>query len=263
MSDAPTGDEIRSAWDANAAYWDEHMEAGRTWQRTLIQPTVERLLMLRPGERVLEIACGNGEFSRRMAELGARVLATDFSERMLERARARRGDVEYRLVDATDESSLAALESDGPFDAVVCNMALMDISDLEPLAQTLPFLLAEDGRFVFSIRHPSFNAGDIVRTLETTDVEHEVIRMHSVRVSTYRSLTRGRGIALEGQPEAQWYFDRPLAEVLRPFLEAGLVLDGLEEPTFDPADADPTEPEYVYTELPAVLVARLRPSARP
>jgi SAM-dependent methyltransferase len=261
VSDDPTGDDVRAAWDANAAYWDEHMEAGRTWQRPLIQPAVERLLELRPGERVLEVACGNGAFSRQMAERGARVLATDFSERMLERAAARGGDVAYRLVDATDPSSLGALEGDGPFDAVVCNMALMDMTDLEPLANALPSLLAEGGRFVFSIQHPSFNAGDIVRTLETTDVDDAVVRTYSVRVRTYRSLTSGRGLALEGQPAAQWYFNRPLEETLRPFLEAGLVLDGLLEPTFDPADADPSQPEFVYTELPAVLVARLRPAA--
>ncbi len=82
------------------------MEAGATWQRTLIQPCVERLLQLEPGERILEIACGNGEFARRMTELGGQVLATDFSERMLERARARGGDVDYRWADATDEEEL-------------------------------------------------------------------------------------------------------------------------------------------------------------
>ena len=63
-------DDVRSAWDELAAFWDERMEAGATWQRHLIQPSVERLLRLEPGERVLEIACGNGEFARRMSELG-------------------------------------------------------------------------------------------------------------------------------------------------------------------------------------------------
>lgn len=95
-------DDVRSAWDQLAEFWDERMEAGATWQRHLIQPPVERLLQLQPLERVLEIACGNGEFSRRMADLGGIVLATDFSEQMLERARSHRSDVEYRSADATD-----------------------------------------------------------------------------------------------------------------------------------------------------------------
>ena len=82
-------DEVRSTWDELAAFWDERVESGSTWQRHLIQPAVERLLLLQPGERVLEIACGNGEFARRMSELGGQVLAVDFSDGMLERASAR------------------------------------------------------------------------------------------------------------------------------------------------------------------------------
>ena len=62
---------MRAAWDANAAFWDEQMESGGTWQQFLIEPAVERALRLEQGERVLEVACGNGEFARRMAELGA------------------------------------------------------------------------------------------------------------------------------------------------------------------------------------------------
>lgn len=259
VTDGPRNEEIRAAWDANASYWDEHTEAGKTWQRVLIAPAVERLLELSPGERVLEIACGNGEFARRMAELGGRILATDFSERMLERARAHGGDVEYRLLDAADAEALATLSADGPFDAIVCNMAIMDMAEIEPLAASLRGFLAEDGRFVFSIAHPAFNASDAVRTIEQRDVDTEVVLTHSIRLSTYRSMSAGRGIALRGQPVAQWYFNRPLDDLLKTFFAHGLVLDGLEEPTFDPASMDPAQPEFVFTEVPAVLVARLRP----
>jgi len=87
----------------------------------LIAPAVERLLGLRSGERMLKLACGNGEFARRMSQLGAKVLATDFSERMLELARARGGDVEYRAADVTDEGQLLALGAPASFDAAVCN----------------------------------------------------------------------------------------------------------------------------------------------
>jgi ubiquinone/menaquinone biosynthesis C-methylase UbiE len=99
-------EEVHSAWDELSAFWDERIEAGTTWQRHLIQPSVERLLQLGPGERVLEIACGNGEFARRMSELGGQVVAVDFSEGMLERARAHGGNVDYRHTDAMAEGAL-------------------------------------------------------------------------------------------------------------------------------------------------------------
>ncbi len=31
-------EEVHAGWDAMAAYWDEQMAAGKTWQRNLIQP---------------------------------------------------------------------------------------------------------------------------------------------------------------------------------------------------------------------------------
>src|SRR5436305_7719498 len=126
----------QEAWNQNAALWDEKMGEGNLFQRVLISPTSERLLDLKPGELVLEIACGNGVFARRMAQLGAQVIATDFSQNLLERAKARATDhadrIEYRLVDATDEAELLTLGK-RRFDAAICNMAIMDMAEIEPL----------------------------------------------------------------------------------------------------------------------------------
>jgi len=254
----PTGDEVRGAWDALASYWDEQMEAGNTWQRNLIQPAVERLLELRPGEHVLEIACGNGEFSRHMASLGARVLATDFSEPMLERARARGGDVEYRRVDATDERALLELGSEGTFDAAVCNMAIMDMREIEPMAAALASLVRPGGRLLLSTTHPAFNKGDVVRVVEQTEDETGVVRRYAVKMFSYITPTVGKGVALEGQPVTQWYFDRPISAILEPFFRHGWVLDGLEEPVLSRDETREGSTARIFSELPGVLVARMR-----
>jgi len=255
----PSSDEVRAPWDAMAAYWDEHMEAGKTWQQGLVEPAVEKVLEVRSGERVLEIACGNGQFSRRMAELGASVLASDFSEPMLERARAHGGDVEYRRADATDEAALVALGDAGSFDAVVCNMALMDIPEIEPMARALAALLAPGGRFVFSTLHPSFNsAPGTSRVLEQSDDDTGVVRTYFLKITRYITPTPGRGVALEGQPEIQWYFHRSLSDLLRPFLENGFVFDAVEEPALPPSMVEPGAPEAVFLDIPPILVARLR-----
>jgi SAM-dependent methyltransferase len=254
----PTNEDVRARWDANAAFWDEQMEAGHTWQRTLVAPAVGSLLDLQPGERVLEIACGNGEYARRMAELGVHVVATDFSERMLERARAHGGDVEYRRMDATDPESLAGVAETGPFDADVCNMAMMDMQTLDPLAAALPSLLAPGGRFVFSVIHPAFCGPESVRTLEHVEHEDHLERRFSVKVSRYITPRVGRGIAVEGQPEPQWYFERPISLLLAPFFRAGLAADGIEEAVMPPGAAREGSMDALFQEIPGIFVARLR-----
>jgi 2-polyprenyl-3-methyl-5-hydroxy-6-metoxy-1,4-benzoquinol methylase len=260
MTEEPTGEEIRSTWDQLAGYWDEQMEAGETWQRTLIQPPVERLLELRAGERVLEVACGNGEFARAMSAAGASVLATDFSEPMLERARAYGGDVEYRRADATDERAVLALGDPGSFDAAVSNMAIMDMAEIEPMISALAVLLRPAGRFVFSTVHPAFNSADVTRVVEQSEDETGVVRTYSVKVSGYITPFTGRGVALEGQPVRQWYFHRPLSAILDVCFRHGFVLDGMEEPVLDRTGIERRSTSMIFTEIPGVLVARMRRS---
>ena len=254
----PTGDEVRESWDALAGYWDERMEAGETWQGHLIQPAVERVLALRPTERVVEIACGNGEFARRMAELGAVVLAVDFSEWMLARAKEHGGPVEYRRADATREEELLALGDPRSFDAVVSNMAIMDMRSIEPMVSAAARLLRPAGRFVFSTLHPAFNSGNAVPTAELVYRDGDMRKVYSVKVSSYGKTSTEKGVAAAGQPVEQWYFHRPLTEILQPFFDHGFALDAMDEPLEDPERHTPGSPAYVFTEIPGVLVARMR-----
>ena len=81
--------ENRRIWDANARWWDDRIGGGNDFQTLLIEPATERLLAVSAGDRILDIACGAGRFARRMAELGARVVAFDCSAKFIERARER------------------------------------------------------------------------------------------------------------------------------------------------------------------------------
>ncbi|MFY9716972.1 MAG: class I SAM-dependent methyltransferase [Thermoplasmata archaeon] len=258
----PSTAEVREIWDANAAFWDERMGEGNSTHSLLVSPTMERLLELRPGQEVLEIACGNGQFARRLAQLGATILATDFSEAMLEHARQRTGAstaaIEYRRVDATDAKALRALGS-RRFAAVVCPMAMMDMATIEPLASSLASLLTAGGRFVFSVTHPCFNGTGSRRVVEESDEAGTVVGRSGVFVSRYATPTTAKGLAMIGQPRPQFYFERPLNALLRPFFAAGLALDALEEPMFPPELPAPRSMSWVaFREIPFVLVGRLR-----
>lgn len=232
---------------------------GNSFHLTLIRPAVERLLGEVRGANVLEVACGNGLFARRLSSLGASVLATDGSSEMLERARSREtSGIEYRLLDASDPASFAALP-EASFDAAVCNMALMDMAATEPLAAALPRLLRPGGRFVFSITHPCFNTSNIRMMRELEVVDGDNVERAGVVVTRYATAVIEEGIAIDGQPSKQLYFDRPLHELLAPFFAAGMVLDGLEEPAFPPGHRSASMKWELFPEIPPVLVCRLRP----
>jgi len=256
--------ETRDVWNTNADFWDERMGEGNGFFEKLVWPATERLLDLQQGERVLDIACGNGLTSRRMAILGAEVVAFDFASEMIEHARQRTTTfstyIRYLTVDATDEAALLRLGEAG-FDVALCNMALFDMAEIKPLLRALTRLLHPGGRFVFSLMHPCFNNPHIVHMAEMEEREGDLVTVYSVKVPHYLTPTISHGVAMAGQPKAQLYFHRSLQDLFGAFFEAGFVLDGLEEHSFAPDDL----PEKAalswngrFSEIPPALVARMR-----
>ena len=69
------------AWEANAQFWDNRMgDESNQFHREVIRPKVSELL---------DIACGNGNYSAYIAERGADVVAFDYSTKVV--ALAERG----------------------------------------------------------------------------------------------------------------------------------------------------------------------------
>lgn len=108
------------------------------------------------GRRVLDLACGYGPLSRTLAGLGASVTGVDLSSRLLAKARdiETRRPVGIRYVEG--DAGEPSWWDGKPFDGVVCNMALMDIDDLDGAMTTVATVLKPGGWFSFSVFHPCF-----------------------------------------------------------------------------------------------------------
>jgi len=256
-------DRTTEVWDRLAEWWDDRIGDGNEFQDHLIEPSTERLLALQPGELVLDIACGAGRFARRMADLGARIIAVDHSEKFIERARERSPEytdrIAYHVLTATDTNALMAL-GESRFDAAVCTMALMDMASISPLLSTLPKLLKADGRFVFSVTHPVFNSGTARHVAEQYEQDGELITRSGITVTDYANPHHFMGQGIIGQPVPQHYFHRPISLLLNTCFRHGFVLDGMEEPVlpagFQSTSANPLGFGHMPA-IPPVLVARM------
>jgi SAM-dependent methyltransferase len=118
----------RYGWDRAVGTYEQGWRAQLDPAHALMLDMID----LRPGDRVLDVACGTGLVSFRVAEaVGAQgaVVGTDISERMVETVRriaAERavGNIVFERADA-EELPFA----DGAFDAALCALGLMYVPD--------------------------------------------------------------------------------------------------------------------------------------
>jgi ubiquinone/menaquinone biosynthesis C-methylase UbiE len=112
-------EDIRAYWSKRAETFDqspghkiENSAEAREWQ-ALFRAALGDVA----GKRVLDLACGTGEISRMLLDLGADVTGVDFAEPMLARAQAKHAGRPFRGVLGDVEE--LRLEADGSYDAVI------------------------------------------------------------------------------------------------------------------------------------------------
>jgi len=252
----------KDAWDANAEHWDSRMgDEGNDFFNLLCWPVLASFLDVQPDSAILDIACGNGLTSRRLAALGAKVTAFDFSANLIEMAKARPNPgsrINYHVLDATNEAQLLSL-GERKFDSALSNMALFDMPEIEPLFKTLSKLLKPNGVFAFSLMHPAFNNPSAALMAEEWD-DGEINTRYAVKIVRYMTQFQSSGNALRNQPKPQLYFHRPVKDYLNLAFQYGFILDGFDERSFS-ADVPQLAPlgwGGRFSEIPPALIARVR-----
>lgn len=138
---------IRSYWSERAKTFDLAFGHGifsdqefRAWQEP-----IRRTLGSEP-LRVLELACGTGEVTKLIHDLGHDVTALDFSETMLAAAKAKHeGKSRLRFILADAENTM---EPDHSYDAIVCRHLVWTLTDPEATFREWHRLLRPGGKLV-------------------------------------------------------------------------------------------------------------------
>ena len=226
--------EAPQTWEELADWYDERMgEDGDLWHKTLIDPTVMRVLGPVSGKDVLDLGCGNGYLARRLTRLGAHVTGVDASAPIVDHALRREKEdplgVTYHVADAAKLDMLV----EASFDLVLCNMFLMDVADAEGAISEAFRVLRPDGRLVASISHPCFDVLNFSGwAVERIGFDSTIWR----KVSRYRQQLAEKCGWQVGADEV-WCtpaYHRPLSWYFQAFRRAGFVITALEEP--EPTD---------------------------
>ncbi|MDR5906899.1 class I SAM-dependent methyltransferase [Franzmannia qiaohouensis] len=126
--------------DAPGQHWNADDYARHADFVPTLGSDVVKLLAPQAGERILDLGCGDGALTERLAKLGVDVLGVDASEAMVEAARERR--ITAQVIDAHQ------LPFDHEFDAVFSNAALHWMLEPQAVIAGVKRALKPGGRFV-------------------------------------------------------------------------------------------------------------------
>ena len=211
---------------------------------------VDTLLPDLDGKRVLDAGCGEGTYTKRLADRGADVVGVDASDELLGVAREQYGDeIEFHLADLREPLPF----DDASFDVIVTQLALDHIQSWDTALAEFHRVLEPGGHALLSVNNPP---AIWAKMQQDTDDQFGLDRPSYFETERWEQDWSPMGDA-EG---TVGFYRRPTTAQLQPAFDAGFVLDGFEEPQPGEAFRESNPERYArWSQRPPTFVCyRLR-----
>ncbi len=143
----------KTSWGAVADWYNDMLETGGdTYQREVILPNLMRLVDPKQGDAIIDIACGQGFFSRPLSSLGATVVGADISAELVALARTNAPKATFHHAPAEHLS----FAKDGEFSKAVIVLALQNMKDAGKALIEAARVLKMGGKLFLVMNHPAF-----------------------------------------------------------------------------------------------------------
>jgi ubiquinone/menaquinone biosynthesis C-methylase UbiE len=146
--------EEKTSWGGVSEWYSEYLETTPdSYQAKVILPNLLRILDIKQGLRVLDIACGQGYFTRAIAAAGARAMGADISGVLVGEARRLSSkEISFHIAPAHE----LGFAEDTSFDAATVVLAVQNIENIAEAFAEAARVLVPHGRLVLVLMHPAF-----------------------------------------------------------------------------------------------------------
>lgn len=213
---------MKTDWDNVAVWYDAHLESGDTYQAQVIAPNLLRMLGIKKGEAILDLACGQGYFSRLMKDSGAVVTGVDLSKELIARATEKSTDIVYTVASAHDTK----LKKES-FDKVVTVLAFENIKNIDETIAEINRVLKKEGAFFLVLLHPAFRIPqysdwgfDAKKELQYRQIDKY---LSEIKIDIEQNPHKG------GKKTVSTTFHRSLQWYMKSFKKNGFVVASIEE----------------------------------
>ncbi|MBM3261234.1 class I SAM-dependent methyltransferase [Candidatus Kaiserbacteria bacterium] len=223
-----------TSWGTVAEWYSTYLETNPdSYQRQVILPNLLRILAIRQGMRVLDVACGQGFFARAFEGAGASVVGVDIASDLITEAKKLSKNIPYHV---TPADALGYAE-DGSFDAVTMVLAIQNIENMTGAFAEASRVLHREGRLVLVMMHPAFRIPE--RSSWGWDGEGGPVRggasngagVQYRRVDGYLSAARSTLLVHPGQKDSPTTtsYHRSLQDFSKALFKTGFTITRLEE----------------------------------
>jgi ubiquinone/menaquinone biosynthesis C-methylase UbiE len=213
-----------TSWEQSAEWYDRLLAGEGTYQKELILPNLLRLMNLKRGEAVLDLACGQGFFSHEFARRGARVIAVDASQKLI--ALARRSVTEEAIDFRVARAHSLPFLKNKTVDTVAIVLALQNMDNPGDVLREAARVLKPGGTLHVVVNHPAFRIphGSSWGWDAKADAQYR-------RIDQYLSESKVKIAMHPGDKSSEhtWSFHRPLQFYFKALNKAGLAVSALEE----------------------------------
>jgi ubiquinone/menaquinone biosynthesis C-methylase UbiE len=141
-----------TSWGGVAEWYEKVVEDNDSYQEKVVKPNLFRFLGNVSGKKIVDMACGEGFFSRILFASGASVVGADIGKELIAIAKKKEPSIPF----FTAPSHTLSMCTDSSSDYVVCVLALQNIEKVSETFKEVSRVLKPGGKFVFVLNHPSF-----------------------------------------------------------------------------------------------------------
>ncbi len=214
---------METSWENSSSWYDKTVgEKGHYYHQTVIIPKTLELLNLQKGDKLIDLACGQGVLSRHIpSQVG--YLGVDVSSSLIGQAKKLSPSHQFLTHDVTEP--LTGPHKD--FSHATIILALQNIEKPEAVLNNVKTLLKPQGKFLIVLNHPCFR----IPRQSSWGID-EPKKLQYRRLDRYLSPLK---IPIQTHPGKQeksqttWSFHHPLSDYVRWLKDAGFTLDLIEE----------------------------------
>jgi ubiquinone/menaquinone biosynthesis C-methylase UbiE len=217
-----------TSWGAVAGWYDNHLTDPDSYHEQVVWPHLRRLVAPAPGVKILDVACGQGFFSRKLAAEGASVVGADLAPELVDIAakRAQAEGLSERCRFFVRASHLLGEVPEAPFDHAICVLALQNINDVRGTLAAIAPLVRTGGTLHLVINHPSFRVPKASGWGwdPSADIQFRRVDRYLSEAKTVIAMHPG------ADPSAMTYsYHRPLQYYVKALSRAGFAVTNCEE----------------------------------